>query len=390
MIRNQSSFLYSAIATQAVSLAKAGLESVRPELVLQKKLDYNSRLKQLKFAGKTYDLDEYDRIFLIGIGCGTALAVDAVQQSLVGLAVTAVSLDPNFEPGSAKQHMSVTSHPTASNAQATQHLLNYGPFSEFDLVIAITDSSANSIVNAGSTLAPDQQLGILNSLVEQRATREEVLAVLVHLAEGRGGGLTELLAPSTILNFVISDELDNYGSAAVYSPFLPHSSNAYLAKKVVDKYNVLQLCNLDSLMYVASREDLGAKIQNRVSWEILASPLDLAESIKQQAAEYGLLPQIYFSSNLTELSFRTSPEWQLANEQSHCLLTLFPSGPQTLTTLLDYAASTGVELSLRTGIANDVCGYLYDSAHANLAQNAVSVVAENLSFNVGTMNLKID
>src|SRR6185436_9322494 len=112
-----------------------------------------------------------------------------------------------------------------------------GPFSEDDLVIALTDSSADHIVNAGSAMTPDHQATILRSLATLGATEHELLTVAIHLAEGRGGDLSRLLDPARILNYVITNRLDDNGTPIAASPFAKHNSSLYEAKNIIEKYH---------------------------------------------------------------------------------------------------------------------------------------------------------
>jgi hydroxypyruvate reductase len=372
MIRNFSSFNYSPSASQAISIAEAGLEAVRPDMLLNRAVQYNAGLQRLKFGGQNYDLDDYDRIFILAIGSATAGAADYFETILSGLPVITTVMDPAAD-------RSLTFHPTANNAAATARLLAYGPFSEDDLVIAVTDSSANSIVNAGSAMPPDQQRAVLQGLAELGATQDELLTVAVYLAEGRGGDMARLLAPARILNYVISSRLDSSGQPVAASPFLPHTASLYDAKEIVERYNILIHCNLESCEFVASQTPASG---SGVASVLLASPLTWLEPMKAMAKEYGLAPQI-FTAN--DLSFRQDAVWRQSNAESHCLLSLLLQFNPAGGALETYEDFMGTELYLTSGVFGEVAGQLLEPG-GNPPQE---VIAELPTFNVGAMGLRL-
>ena len=378
MIRNFSSFNYSPTASQAISIAEAGLESVRPEVLLEQAVQYSAGFKRLKFSGKTYDLDDYDRIFILGIGSGTGVAAHYFKTILHGLPVRTLAMDPEADFLPDQGIYSASRHPTANNAQATRQLLNYGPFSEQDLVIAVTDSSANSIVNAASSMPSDQQRIILQGLGDLGASHDELLTVAVHLAEGRGGDLARLLHPAQILNYVISNRLDPAGQPVAASPFIYHGASLYEAKNIVERYNILVYCNLESCEFITNEI---AEPQSAVSFILLASPLTWLEPMKLTAKEFGLSPQVFSSQDLT---FRNDGSWRESHAQSHCLLSLFPQFDPAAGLEL-YEDFFGTELYLTSGIYGESAGQLLPSDNSPTQQ----VTPEFPTVNVGAMGLRI-
>jgi glycerate-2-kinase len=381
MIRNFSSFNYSPTVNQAASIARAGLESVQPELLLERVVHYNGRLKQLKFAGQLYDLDDYDRIFIVGIGSGCSAAAGYFKSILQDLPLRVFVMDPaaDFLPN--EGIYPATRHPTANNAASTSRLLGHGPFSEEDLVIAVTDSSANNIVNAGSFMPPDQQRIILQGLADLDASDEELLTVAVHLAEGRGGDLARLLQPAVILNYIISNRLDSASQPIAASPFVQHPASLYDAKSIVEQYNILAHCNLESCVFITN--EIIAP-QSGVGSVLLASPLTWLEPMKLMAKEFGLAPQVFTSQ---DLSFRDDSQWRAAHSSSHCLLSLFPQFDPAGEIEL-YEDFSGTELYLTSGIFGETAGQLLDSGSGT---NSITqpIVAEFPTFNVGAIGLRI-
>lgn len=379
MIRDFSSFDYSAAANQAVTIARAGLEAVQPEALLRRAAGYDDRLKRLSFAGKVYDLDDYDRIFIVGIGSGTARAAEYFRQLLRGLPLKIFVMDPEAAVSADAGVYSATRHPTAANAEATSRLLAYGPFSQDDLVIAVTDSFANYIVNAGSEMPPDQQGRILAALGELGAAHEDIMVVASHLAGGRGGDLARLMSPARILNYVIANRLDSAGQPVVSSPFIPHGASLYDAKSIIEKYQVLLYCDMESCAFVTIEvTDAGSG----VSHAVLASPLSWLEPMKFMAQEFGLAPQVFTAPNL---EFRQDPDWRQTHAESHCLLSLFPHFDPRTAAPEPYDDFTGTELYLGSGIFGEPAGFLL-SGRGRLPQE---VIPEFPTFNVGAMGLRL-
>lgn len=372
MIKNSESYKFQPQVEQVIAVAEAGLKSIQPGVMLEREVSYNSATQRFKFGHSYYDLDEYDRVILLGIGAGTSAAIDYLKNILPRLPIKIVVMDPEAEFNPEAGVYSVTHHPTANNAEATRQLLKYGPFSEDDLVIAITDSSANSIVNAGSSMPPDQQRAILEGLGELHATNEEIVTVAIHLAEGRGGDLARVLEPAQILNYIITDRLDDSGRPVATSPFQQHGSSLYQAKEIVEKYDILVYCNLDSCVFISS--EISAP-HSGVRAELLASPLTWYEYIKLAAAEFNVFPEVFVSAGA---GLEQNPVWQQAQNAIALL-------PHTSVEELALANSQSTQLFVTSGVYGEPAGKLIVAGTADIH----AITPESPTFNVGTLGIKL-
>ncbi len=365
-------------------MAKSGLESIRPETLLAETFNYNPILKQLRLNNQKHDLDDFDRIFLFGIGAGSSVAVEYLQSVLGNLPLIPFVIDYSAQESKKLWSQTATKHPTSINAEATSKFLSYGPFSEFDLVIALTDGSANGIINAGSITPPDMQKKILQGLSDLGAGHNEILTVMVHLAEGRGGDLATKLFPAKIINFVVSNTLDEVGNPVISSPFASHPSTHYDAKMIVEKYNVLVKCNLNSCEFVSVEHNVisGQTTQHKTEIILLASPLTWLEPIKLSAKEFGLLPQVY---SLNRFGVSERQEWLSEQAEHHSSVAVFPE-LEEIAYLNSSENGSGSELYLSSGIYGEPAGILLSSDNFGKFQD---VVVESPTFDVGALAIKL-
>lgn len=384
MIKNFSSFNYDPTVHQAVSIAKAGLESVRPETLLASAFNYNAILKQLRLDGQKYDLDDYDRIFLLGIGSGTHSAISYLKNVLGSLPTVPFVIDPTAQDTRDSWVSSATKYPTALNAESTAKFLSYGPFSEYDMVIAITDSTANTIINAKSHMPPDQQSKVLQGLYDLGADHDELLTVNIHLAEGRGGDLVQKLTPAKIINFIVSNKLSNNGVPIISSPFVRHPKTHYDAKQIVEKYNLLIKCNIDSCEFISTNTitDPDNTTNPYLQTFLLASPITWLEPMQFLAKEFGLLPQVF---NIDKYDSKQISELVLSQSDLHCAINIFPVLDFDLLRKIE-SAGFGTELYASSGVSTEVAGQVFNSEQPNQAQ---SILVEFPTFDVGAIALKV-
>lgn len=213
---------------------------------------YDAVRSQVSLHGNTliatparFDMRRFDRIFIIGMGKGSARMAQAIEAILgdritAGLAVVKDGYIATLE----KVEIREAGHPIpdargqVSARKITDILKKTG---ERDLVIVL-------ICGGGSALLPAPQEGITlrdkqkmtGILLHCGATIREINALRKHLSTLKGGRLARLAFPSTILSLILSDIVGDPIDAIASGPTAPDVTTFGDCMAILKKYDVVK------------------------------------------------------------------------------------------------------------------------------------------------------
>ncbi len=224
------------------------------------------------------NLDDFRRVFLVGIGKGSVLASASLAKILSKRLNKCIALDINKPPLNSKflilnSEFLVGTHPLPSkqNVGATQKIVKLAKnLKKDDLLI-------NFICGGGSALACSSQrelkdlILVTKLLTKSGANILELNTVRKHLSEIKGGGLAKLAYPATVVSLIVSDVIGNDLSMVASGPTVFDKTTKKNAEKVLKKYglspkrfnlketpnerkyfkkvkNVLFICNQDAVL----------------------------------------------------------------------------------------------------------------------------------------------
>ena len=122
LIKNFNEMATSNERRMMLEIINAGLESIQPEAVMKK--NFSLQENTLTISHKTYDLTQFQRIFLIGFGKGSA-GISKRIEAILGDRLTDGYVIDTTEEEFQKIHFTQGTHPLPSKANHdfTQQLL---------------------------------------------------------------------------------------------------------------------------------------------------------------------------------------------------------------------------------------------------------------------------
>ena len=225
----------------AIDIFKAGLKAVDPRTAVKK---YMKREGQTLIVDeKKYDLNQFDRIYVVGGGKAGASMASAVEEILGNLVTEGiVNVKYGYTAKLNKIRINEADHPVpdeAGSRGAEEIVKIVGNTQENDLLICL-------ISGGGSALLPLPVHGI--SLNEKRevtkkllacgANINEINAVRKHMSGVKGGQLARFSYPATLITLILSDVIGNYLDVIASGPTVPDSSTFEDAKEIMERYKI--------------------------------------------------------------------------------------------------------------------------------------------------------
>jgi glycerate 2-kinase len=199
---------------------------------------------QLHVADRTYDLRQYEAAYVIGVGkAGAAMAL--AVEALLGDRLRGGHVIVKYGHGGPVKQVTLheAGHPIPDEAgvRATRMLIDFvkdrGPC---ELLICLISGGGSALSPApvdGITLAEKQEVTRL--LLACGATIHEINALRKHISQIKGGQLTRLAAPATLITLVLSDVVGDALDVIASGPTVPDTSTFADSLEILHKYQLL-------------------------------------------------------------------------------------------------------------------------------------------------------
>lgn len=241
---NQKDLATTALRRDALKIVRAGFEAVETAAVVRRAVSRRGNV--LKIGRRTYRLDRFERVFVIGIGKASFEAVRALEDILGSRITDGVVLDVK---GGALKHTKslVGTHPFPShtNIRATAEILGIvkGTTAK-DLVVAVISGGGSSLLCWPHQLECDDVTRITQLLMHRGATIHELNTVRKHSSEIQGGQLAWMAHPATVAGLIFSDVPGDDISMVASGPTVLDTTTVKDARRIMSKYDVLRLCRI--------------------------------------------------------------------------------------------------------------------------------------------------
>jgi hydroxypyruvate reductase len=294
MIENADELGGTPARETALACLEAGIGSVLPDRVVERSVSLSENA--LVVDDLRYDLDEYDRVVVLGGGKaagGVARALEALLGDRIddGIVVAA-------EPAETDRiEVAVGDHPvpTERSVEGARRVLELAAEAdERTLILAVVTGGASSLLAApaeGVSLADLR--ATTDALLDSGAEIAELNAVRKHLSAIKGGRLAAAAAPATILGLVVSDVVGNDLSVIASGPTAPDDSTYADALDVLDRYAIAAPEPVRNRLERGARGDLDETprradaIFERVENRILADGFTALAAARDVAADRG-------------------------------------------------------------------------------------------------------
>ncbi|TET54034.1 MAG: glycerate kinase, partial [Desulfobacteraceae bacterium] len=221
---------------------RAGIEAVDPERAVRK---YVRRKGNRLFVGdRSYALDRFKRILLIGAGKGTAPMAKALEE-ILGDRLTEGWIIVKYGYGMPleKIHTMEAGHPIPDEAglKATEVVLDQiRECTEEDLIICAFSGGGSALLPAPSPpINLDQKQETTRLLLDSGATINEINAIRKHLSRSKGGWLAKTADPATLVSLILSDVIGDRLDVIASGPTVPDESTFADCTEIIQRYDLV-------------------------------------------------------------------------------------------------------------------------------------------------------
>jgi glycerate 2-kinase len=224
------------------AIFQAALKAVDPAEAIRTHVRRES--DQLHVADRMYDLRQYEAAYIVGVGKAGATMAMAVE-ALLGDHLRGGHVIVKYGHGGPVTRVTLheAGHPIPDEAgvRATHTLIDFvkdrGPR---ELLICLISGGGSALSPApvdGITLAEKQEVTRL--LLACGATIHEINALRKHISQIKGGQLTRLAAPATLITLVLSDVVGDALDVIASGPTVPDTSTFADSLEILHKYQLL-------------------------------------------------------------------------------------------------------------------------------------------------------
>ena len=235
----------------------AGIESVLPDRLILKEMALKNNC--LFIAYKNFSLEEFDNIYIIGAGKGSAKMASAVE-NVLGNLITKGHIVVKYGYSCILKFINVSEagHPVpdSNGYKAAEAILEIARMAgRKDLVICL-------LSGGGSALLPDfpegssiEDMIVMNNLlINSGACIKEINAVRKHLSVIKGGQIAGAVYPATLINLVLSDVPGDDLDVIASGPTAPDPTTFQQAVSVLKRFNLIQSVPSGILNYLLEGE----------------------------------------------------------------------------------------------------------------------------------------
>lgn len=340
IIKNFDQLATTDLRKDALTILEAGLRAVDTERALRNKIQLSDDI--LTIDGQTYNLKNFERIFVIGFGKAAFRASKTLEDILGDRIDDGVALD--VESGDLQHIDSIAgTHPLPSveNMRATGQIIGIlKDVDEDDLIITVVSGGGSALLSWPFNQKGETTREITDALMNAGATIHETNTVRKHIDEIKGGQFVEMAAPATIAGLIFSDVPGDDLSMIASGPTVLDTTTVNEARHILEKYDVLKVCQLPGceLKETPKDPDLFKKTKNT----LIVSNTMATEAMRNTSEDLGYEQNIY--SNKLAGEARDVGE-MLAN-QSKPKTALIAAGETTVTITGDGKGGRNQELVL--------------------------------------------
>lgn len=220
---------------------QAGLNAVEPRAAVGAALRVEA--SQLRVGDRSYDLDAYRRVLVVGAGKAGAPMTQAVETAL-GERISGglVVVKTDHSGPTERVRIVEASHPTPDDAgvEAGRQILALAQEATADdLVIALISGGGSALlVSPAEGLSLADLQGLTSALLACGANINEMNCLRKHCSAVKGGQLARAVAPATLITLVLSDVIGSPLDVIASGPTVPDSSTWADAWALVEKYEL--------------------------------------------------------------------------------------------------------------------------------------------------------
>ncbi|TEU03548.1 MAG: glycerate kinase [Candidatus Aminicenantes bacterium] len=288
----------SQLRKDAESVFQAGLEAVNPIQEVKKHVTLQDN--KLIVGEQTYDLADYDGVYVIGTGKASAAMAQAVEQLLgerLKEGVVNVKYSHTFPVKRIKVNEAGHPVPDEAGFHGTQDIIQLlEKTGDNDLVLCLISGGGSALLPypaEGLTLEDKQK--VTQCLLEVGACIHEINALRKHISQVKGGRLAKIASPSTLVSLILSDVIGDDLDTIASGPTVPDESIFADCLKIIEKYDmrgkipssVVELLEKGARGEVEETPKSGDPAFQKTQNLIISSNIHAIQAAKRKADELG-------------------------------------------------------------------------------------------------------
>ncbi len=225
----------------ARDIFEAGLRAADPIVAVTEHLKRDG--DKLHIQDRVYELNEFENIYVIGMGKAAASMAHAIEV-ILGDELTGGIVNVKYGHAFALKKIKINeaAHPVPDEAglsgskEIIELLKNTG---DKDLVICLISGGGSALLPfpAGNLTLKDKQL-VTQHLLDCGANIHEINSIRKQISAVKGGRLAALVYPSTLISLILSDVIGDDLDVIASGPTVPDTHTFHDCRKIINKYEL--------------------------------------------------------------------------------------------------------------------------------------------------------
>jgi glycerate 2-kinase len=294
LIQNFDELATTDLRRDALSILEAGLSSIETKTVVRREVTCDGRF--LYIQDRSYDLDTYDNVYVVGIGKCAGDACVILEEMLGERLAGGIVLDVRGVPLK-KLRSEVGTHPLPShqNVAVAEHIADMlDRATERDLIVTVISGGGSALLCLPHDMTCEAVASITQSLMEAGATIREMNIVRKHLSKIQGGWFAQRAYPAKVVSLVFSDVPGDDLATIASGPTVRDSSTKQEAERILATYNVLNVCALPHCEVTETPKEL--KYFKKVENILVCTNKTALDAMREKAESLGYQASIKSTS----------------------------------------------------------------------------------------------
>ena len=229
--------------TFARNMIDIALRTVDPYQLILDQVSLDGKILKIRDKDEI-DLDEFENVFVIGAGKGTAPMALAMEE-LLGDILTAGAINVKYGHGQNLNKIKLfeAGHPipdenTLNNTRQILNIIDQAKAS--DLVIVLITGGGSALLELMPESIGLADLANLNQLLlSSGAAIDEINTIRKHLSQIKGGQLARRISPASTISLILSDVIGDPLESIASGPTAPDPTTFASAVEIIIKYALL-------------------------------------------------------------------------------------------------------------------------------------------------------
>ncbi len=236
-IKNFDNLAVTKERTDLLTIIESGYEAIDTTEIIKNNFILKNNILTIK--NEVYDLKKFDRIFIIGFGKTSSIAVDAIEEILGDKISGGIVMDKKITKHKyVKAFLCAHPIPKEENVVASKELAELAEsLGEKDLAIVVVSGGGSAMLSWPESEFK-QGADLYNAFLKTGGDISELNTLRKHLSLLKGGGLARLIYPATVASLIFSDVPGDHFDQVASGPTYRGTSTVEDAKEILKKYNL--------------------------------------------------------------------------------------------------------------------------------------------------------